>query len=67
MVDALYVPRGVAALDAAACGRGRVCNAAPPLYVTTGLTSTLSVQCSGVCSCGAVCLGVCVYVAIWFP
>jgi hypothetical protein len=42
---------------------GRVCNAAPPLCVTT-VTSMLSVQCSGVCSCGAVCLEVCVYVAL---
>ncbi len=43
---------GVAALDAAARGRGRVCNAAPPLCVATVLTSTLSVQCGGVCICG---------------
>jgi hypothetical protein len=63
-VEVLCVPPGVAALDAAARGRGRVCDAAPPLCVTSMVTSTLSVQCSGVCSCGAVCLGVCVYVAL---
>jgi hypothetical protein len=54
---------GVSALDAAARDCGRVCNAALPLC-TFSVTSTLSVQCSGVCSCGAVCLGVCVYVAL---
>jgi hypothetical protein len=42
VVEVLYVPPGVAALDAAARGRGRVCNAAPPLCVTTVLTSTSS-------------------------
>ncbi len=45
--------------------RGLVCNAAPPSCVTTVLTSTLSVQCSGVCSSGAVCLGVCVSVLLF--
>ncbi len=54
--------RGVAALDAGARGRGRVCTAAPPLCVTTVVTSALSVQCSGVCSCGAAWLGVSVSV-----
>jgi hypothetical protein len=62
VLQVLCVLPGVAALDAAACCRRRVCNAVPPLCVTTVLTSVLSVQCSGVCSCGAVCLGVCVYV-----
>jgi hypothetical protein len=46
---------GVAALDAADCGRGRVCIAAPPLCVTTVVTSTLIVQCNGVRSCCCVC------------
>ncbi len=55
---------GVAALDAAARGRGRVCNAAPPLCVTSVVTSVFSVQCSGARICGAVYLGVCVYVAL---
>jgi hypothetical protein len=57
---------GVAALDAAACGRGRVCDAAPPLCVTTVLRCCWApgVQCIGVCSCDAVCLDVCVYVAL---
>jgi hypothetical protein len=64
VVEVLCVPPGVAALDAAAWCCGRVCNAAPPLCVTTVLTSTLSVQCSGVCSCGAACLGVCVYATL---
>ena len=59
VVEVLCVPPGVAALDAAARGRGRVCNAAPPLCVPTVVMSTFSVQCSGVCSCGAVCLRVC--------
>jgi hypothetical protein len=54
--------RGVAALDAAARGRGRVCNAAPPLCIACVVTSTLSVECSGVCSCGAAWLGVSVSV-----
>jgi hypothetical protein len=63
-VEVLCVPPGVAALDAAARGRGRVCDAAPPLCVTSMVTSTLRVQCSGVCNCGAVCLGVCVYVVL---
>ncbi len=53
VVEVLCVPPGVAALDAAAWCRGLVCDAAPPLCVTSVLTSTLSVQCSGVCSCGA--------------
>ncbi len=48
----------------AVVGRGRVCNAAPPLCVTTVLTSMLGALCSGVRSCGAVCLDVCVYVAL---
>jgi hypothetical protein len=39
---------GVAALDAAARGRGQMCNAAPPLCVTAVLTSMLGVRCSGV-------------------
>ncbi len=56
VVEVLCVPPGVAALDAAAWCCGRVFNAAPPLCVTTVLTSTLSVQCSGVCSCGAACM-----------
>jgi hypothetical protein len=64
VVEVLCVPPGVAALDAAAWCRGWVCDAAPPLCVTTVLTSTSSVQCSGVCSCGAACLGVCVYVTL---
>jgi hypothetical protein len=64
VVEVLCVPPGVAALDAAAWCRGWVCDAAPPLCVTTVLTSTLSVQCSGVCSCGAACLGVCVHVTL---
>jgi hypothetical protein len=64
VVEVLCVPPGVAALDAAAWCHGLVCNAAPPLCVTTVLTSTLSVQCSGVCSCGAACLGICVYVTL---
>jgi hypothetical protein len=64
VVEVLCVPPGVAALYAAARGRGLVCNAAPPLCVTSVVTSTLAVQCSGVCSCGAVCLGVCVHVAV---
>jgi hypothetical protein len=54
----------VAALDAAACGRGRVCNAALPLCVITVLTSILGVQCGGMRRCDAVCLDVCVYVAL---
>ncbi len=64
VVEVLCVLLGVAALDAAAWCRGRVCNAAPTLCATTGLTSTLSVQCSSVCSCGAACLGVCVHVTL---
>jgi hypothetical protein len=64
VVEVLCVPLRVAALDAAGWCRGRVCDAAPPLCVTTVLTSTLSVQCSGVCSCDAACLGVCVYVTL---
>ncbi len=64
VVEVLCVQPGVAALDAAARGRGRVCSAAPPLCATLLVTSVLSVQCSGVCSCGAVCLGVCVYAAL---
>jgi hypothetical protein len=51
---------GVAALDAGDCGRGRVCNVAPPLRVSTVQTNMLGVQCSGVCSCSAVCMDVCV-------
>jgi hypothetical protein len=43
VVEVLCVPPGVPALDAAAHGRGWVCNAAPPLCVTTVVTSTLSV------------------------
>ncbi len=58
VVEVLCVPPGVATLDAAAWCRGWVCDAAPPLRVTTVLTSTLSVQCCGVCSCGAACLDV---------
>ncbi len=61
VLQVLCVPAGVAALAGAARGRGRVFNAAPPLCVTTMVPSVLSVECSGVCSCGAVCLGVCVY------
>ncbi len=64
VLQVLCVLPGVAALDAAARGRGRVCNAALPLCVTSLVTSVLSVECSGVCSCGAVCLGVCVSVAL---
>ncbi len=60
VLQVLCVPPGVAALDAAARGRGRVCTAALPLCVTSVVTSVLSVQCSGVCSFGAVYLGVCV-------
>ncbi len=60
VVEVLCVPPGVAALDAAAWFRGWVCNAAPPLCVTSVLTSTLSVQ----CCCGAACLGVGVYVTL---
>jgi hypothetical protein len=52
VVEVLYMPPGVAALDAAAWCCGWVCNVVPPLCVTTVLTSMLSVQCSGVCSCG---------------
>jgi hypothetical protein len=63
-VEVLRVPPGVAALDAAARGRGRVCNAVLLSCITSLVTSTLSVQRSGVCSCGAVCVGVCVYVAL---
>ncbi len=59
VVEVLCVP------PAAARGRGRVCNAAPPLFVTSLVTSTLSVQCSDVCSCGAVCLGVCVPMSLF--
>ncbi len=55
VAEVLCAPPGVAALDAAAHGRGRVCNAALPLCVTSVVTSRLSVQCIGVCSCGAVC------------
>jgi hypothetical protein len=54
VVQVLGVPPRAAALYAAARSRGRVCNAAPPLCVTSVVTSTLSVQCSGVCSCGVV-------------
>jgi hypothetical protein len=67
VLQVLCVLSGVAALYAAARGRGRVCNAAPPLCVTSLVMSVLSVQCSGVCSCGAVYLGVCVYVSLRFP
>ncbi len=67
VVEVLCVPPGVAALDAAAWCRWWVCDAAPPLCVTSVLTSTSSVQCSGVCSCGAACLGVCVYVTLRSP
>jgi hypothetical protein len=51
VVEVFCVPPEVAALDAAARGRGRVCKAALPLCVTAVVTSTLSVQCGGVCSC----------------
>jgi hypothetical protein len=54
VVEVLCVPPGVVALDAAARGRGRVCTAALPSCITSLVTSTLSVQCSGVCNCGAV-------------
>ncbi len=57
VLQVLCVPPGVAALDAAARGRGRVCNAAPPLCVTSLVTSTLSVQCSG-CVATALCVWV---------
>jgi hypothetical protein len=67
VVEVLRVPQGVAVLDAAARGRGRLCNPAPPLCVTSVVMNTLSAQCSGVCSCGAVCLGVYVHVALRFP
>jgi hypothetical protein len=49
VLQVLCVPLGVAALDAAARGRGRVCNAAPPLCVASVVTRTLGVQCSAVC------------------
>jgi hypothetical protein len=64
VVEVLFVPPAVATLDAAARGRGRVCNAAPPLCVASVVTSMLGVQWSDVRSCGAVCLDVCVYVAL---
>jgi hypothetical protein len=64
VVEVLCVPPGVATLDAAAWCRGLVCDAAPPLRVTTVLTSTLGVQCSGVCSCGAAYLDVSVHVTL---
>jgi hypothetical protein len=64
VVEVLCVSPEVAARHAAAWCRGRVCDAAPPLCVTTVLTSTLSVQCSGVCRSGAACLGVCVHVTL---
>ena len=67
VLQVLCVPPGVAALDAAARGRGWVCNTAPRLCVTSLVTSVLSVQCSGVCSCGAVCLRVCACLLFDFP
>jgi hypothetical protein len=56
---------GVVVLDAADCGSGQVCNAVLPLCVTTVLASILGVKCSGVRSCGAVCLDV--DVCVWMP
>jgi hypothetical protein len=55
----LCVPPGVAALDAVACGRGRVCNAAPPLRVPAAVTCTLSVQCGGVAATLCVWVSLC--------
>ncbi len=65
VVEVLCVPPGVAALGPGACGRGRVCNAAPPLCVTTVLTSVSSVQCSAACiGGGAVCVWVCSLISV---
>ncbi len=49
VLEVLCVPPGVAALDAAGCGRRLVCTAALPFCVTSLVTRTLSVQCSDVC------------------
>ncbi len=54
----LCVLPGVAALDAATRGRGRVSTAAPPLCVASLMTSVLSAQCSGVCEAAALCVWV---------
>jgi hypothetical protein len=59
VVEVLFVPPAVATLDAAARGRGRVCNAAPPLCVASVVTSMLGVQWSGVllfCMCIPCCI-----------
>ncbi len=54
VLQVLCVPPGVAALDAAARGRGGVCNAALPLCITSVVTRCVCVA-ALLCCCVAVC------------
>ena len=58
VLQVLCVLPGVAALYAAARGRGRVCTAALLSCITSLVTSVLSLRCSGVCVAAALCVWV---------